>query len=144
MFELELGEDASTSKCSCCGIDSSIGHGFVYKNSAPYAVYYAGWSFNHRERGVTMAIAIGRWDEDSTSEDRTAFGLNAYEGENDILFQFLDPESSPWGSTSLLGNMIRRDDALNHPLKPDLLIVAETIVRNHLGIRAFLGGFSLG
>jgi hypothetical protein len=85
-----------------------------------------------------MAIAIGNWDEDSTAEDRTSFGLNAYEGEHSILFAFIDPESSPWNHTSLLGNMIRRDDAINHPLKGELFAIAETITRGHHSIRSFL------
>lgn len=138
MFELEVGEDAATSPCSCCGTKSLTGHGFIYKDGIPYAVYYAGWAYGHRELGVTMAIAIGKWDEGSTSEDRTSFGLKAYEGERDILFSFIDPESSPWGQTDMFGNMVARSAALNHHLKEELLAVAETIACGHPGIHHFL------
>src|SRR5687768_1754183 len=108
MLDLEPGEDATTSRCHCCGNDSNTGHGFVYKDERPYAVYYVGWSTGHRETGVTMALAIGEWNDSSTAEDRTCFGLEAYEGEHRVLFRFIDPESSPWSRTDLLGNMIRR------------------------------------
>ena len=138
MLELELGEDAESSRCHCCDNSSNTGYGFVYKDGHPYAVYYVAWSTHHRENGVTMAVAIGEWDDGSTAEDRTCFGLEAYEGERYVLFRFINPESSPWSQTDLLGNMIGREDALRHPRSADILAVAELIVRGHPSVRDFL------
>ena len=138
MLYIELGEDAKTSRCDCCGQESNVGHGFVHKGAHPYAVYFVAWSAGHREKGVTMAIAIGEWNDDSTAEDRACFGLEAYEGEHHVLFRFIDPESSPWSRTDLLGEMLRRDESLMHPCSADILAVAETIVRRHPSVREFL------
>jgi hypothetical protein len=139
MLELEVGEDEQISQCGCCHAEFKTGHGFIYKDHSPYAVYYAGWSAGHKERGVTLALAIGKWEENSTAEDRACFGLEAYEGERQVLFRFIDPESSPWQEAGLLGPMIRRQAALAHSLRNDALAVAELIVREHPGVSRFLG-----
>lgn len=86
-----------------------------------------------------MAIAIGEWDEGSTAEARTCVGVEAYEGETQILLRFAEPESSPWAETELLGRMLSRAEALAHPLKKDFLYVGETIVEQHPALRRFLG-----
>lgn len=138
-LELEVGEHEQNSRCGCCGAVSKTGHGFIYKDQSPYAVYYAGWSASHKERGVTLALAIGKWEENSAAEGRICFGLEAYEGELQVLFRFIDPELSPWPKAGLLGPMIRRDVALVHSLKDDALAVAETIIREHPGLSRFLG-----
>jgi hypothetical protein len=139
MLELELGEDEKISRCRCCGRESKTGHGFVYKDQQPFSVYYVGWSSAHKERGVTMAIAIGEWDDNATAEDRTCFGLEAYEAENKILFRFINPEESPWSQTELLGKMIYRGDASNHQLSNEVFAIAELIVNEHPSLKIFLG-----
>lgn len=139
MLDLELGEDEELDQCHCCGATSSTGHGFVYRDRVPYAVYYAGWSAGHRERGVTLAVAIGRWEEGTTSADRTSFGIEVYEGEKQILFRFVGPEDSPWGDSPLLGPMLTRTAALADPRSPQALAMAELIATKHPSIRRFLG-----
>ena len=140
MFELEIGEDSSTSHCHCCGADSYTGHGFIYKNGVAHAVYYVGWSPHHRERGASMAIAVGRWDESSTAEDRVCFGLEAFEGESQILFRFINPEESPWPTTELLGQMIPREEALalRSSIREDVLSIGEHVIRCPPAVRTFL------
>jgi hypothetical protein len=137
-LRLEIGEDEKGHTCECCGHPSSTGHGFVYRDDTAFAVYYAGWCEAHRDRGVTLAIAIGEWDEGSTVDQRTCFGIEAYEGQDEILFSVIDPELSPWPDTKLLGRMMRRDEALVNALLSDALAVAEEIVRGHPAIRRFL------
>lgn len=139
MLELELGEDEKQGHCQCCGSTSSAGHGFVYRDQLPHAVYYAAWSMGHREHGVALAVAIGRWEEGTTAADRTSFGIEVYEGENHVLFRFVDPEDSPWANSPLLGPVLARTAALMSPRSAEALAIAEIIAINHPGIRHFLG-----
>jgi hypothetical protein len=139
MLEIEIGEDAAPSTCACCGVESRVGHGFIYNNKDAYAVYYVGWTPLHRERGVTLAVAIGEWGDGSAAKDRTCFGLEVHEGERQVLIRFIEPEESPWSSTEVLGPMISRNDSLNHNASTDVLRVAEYIVREHPSVREFLG-----
>jgi hypothetical protein len=138
MLTIELGEDQKIGRCHCCGTASETGHGFIYKNGTPYGVYYAGWAAGHKERGVTLAIALGEWDEGTTSQQRTCVGLEAYEGKSEILFRFIEPDSSPWPDTELFGRMVSREEAVKHRLRPEVLAVAEMIVREHPAVRQFL------
>lgn len=137
-FNLEIGENCESSICHCCGRESYIGHGFIFKDGDAYAVYYAGWVPSHSEKKVSFAIAIGEWDDSSTVEDRTCFGLEAYEEKEEILFKIIEPADSPWNTTELLGKMISRDDALNNPLIKEVFDIVEHIIRNHDSIKKYL------
>lgn len=139
MFSVEVGENEKPSRCDCCGQKSSTAHGFVYKNDKPHAVYYAGWADVHRDRGVTFALAIGKWDDESGSGDRVCFGLEAREGKDEIVFRVISPEESPWGCTDLLGKMLSRQDALKHALLKESYEITEMVIRDHPAIRDFLG-----
>lgn len=138
MFEIEVGENVRISKCDCCGAESRNGHGFVHSDGSARAVYYVGWTDKHRERGVAMAIAIGEWDDASTAQDRTGFGLVAHEEGERILFGFVGPDDSPWPRTELFGSMVDREAALAHPLSEEALLIAEAVVRSHPAVREFL------
>lgn len=139
VFSVEVGENEQPSRCDCCGASASTAHGFVYKNNQPYAVYYAGWADAHRDRGITFALAIGKWDEESGPHDRVCFGLEAYESKNEILLRVIGPEESPWGCTDLLGKMLSRQEALKDSLLKETYEITEAVIRHHLAIRDFLG-----
>lgn len=137
-FDIEIGENRKPSICSCCGRESSVGHGFVYKGGDAYAVYYAGWTPGHPDKKVSFAIALGKWDDNSTSADRTCFGIEVYEGKEEILFRVINPDESPWGNTDLLGEMLSRQDALDHPLLQEVFAITEKVIRGHDTIRQYL------
>ncbi len=136
-ISIEVGEDEIAARCSCCGEPGSTGHGFIYRDGSAHGVYYAAWSRAHPERGVSLAIAVGEWDDGSTTADRTCVGLEVSESEEEILFRFTGPDRSPWPSTELLGPMLTREAALMHPLKPEFLELGEVIVHQHPSLAAF-------
>lgn len=139
ILKVEVGDNRKSSRCHCCGLESNVGHGFVYKNGDAYAVYYAAWSAEHPERQVSLALAIGEWGDDSSAADRTCFGLEAREGEDEILFRVIEPRESPWSRTDLLGEMLSRESALTDPLLKEAFVVAEHVVRSHPAISEYLG-----
>jgi hypothetical protein len=131
MFEIEVGEDATQTRCECCNGESATGHGFVYKDGGAHAVYYVGWSPVHPDHSVTLAISVGRWDEASSQSDRTCFGVEASEDRGHLFFTFIDPESSPWPDSDLLGHMLSRDESMKNPRAPEIVRIAEAIFRDH-------------
>lgn len=137
-YEFEIGENKSDSTCHCCGRRSCVGHGFVSKNKDAYAVYYAGWSEDHPYRKVNIALAIGDWDEDSTTDNRTCFGLEVLEDGDEISFKIVEPTESPWSNTDLLGPMLTRVEGLSHPLLKEVFLITENILRNHIALREYL------
>ena len=130
------GEDVS--KCICCNNKSLTGHGFVYRNEDAYAVYYGAWSSAHVEKLVSFAVAIGEWGDDSTSNDRVCFGVEAKENDDKIIFRVLSPDESPWPNANLLGKMLDREDALIHENIGEVFTVLEKIVQDHPAIRDYL------
>lgn len=134
----EFGPTGRGLQCACCGKESITAHGFVYSGDEPFAVYFAGWVPEHPEQGVTMAIAIGKWDERSTADDRAAVGVDAFPNGNEIQFAVLDAERSPWSETELFGRLLSRQEALQHPQLPAILAVAESIVRSDPRVRRVL------
>jgi hypothetical protein len=136
-MEFEVAEDKA-SRCHCCGNAGWTGHGFVYRNGDAYAVYYCAWSQAHPERGVSLAIAVGEWDDNSSVRDRTCVGVEAYEGETEVLFRVLDPTESPWPQTDLLGLMLSREEALKSAIIVDIFAIAESIARKHPALSQFL------
>jgi len=126
-LRIETGE-TQKSTCHCCGKDSITVHGFIYRNEEPYAVYYAGWAITHPKHYVSVALAVGKWDEKSSVADRTSFGFNAFLTASEIQFSFIGPEDSSWGETELLGKMLDRNQALKSPLSKEILALGEYIV----------------
>lgn len=137
-LQLEAGESDRPTRCECCGRVSRTVHGFVYKDGDAYAIYYAGWSEGHPERGVTMAVAVGEWDDDSDNSDRVSVGLEARATESEIQFAVLEPEQSPWAQTDLLGAMCSRSAALAHPVLKEIFEIAEHVVSHDERIADFL------
>jgi hypothetical protein len=142
VYIFDVGEKGINSVCPCCGKPSCTGHGFIYKDGDAYAVYYVGWSVSHSEKKVSFALAIGEWGDDSTSEDRNCFGLEAYDEVDEIQFRVVDPDESPWPRTDLLGDMLTREEALRHPLIKEVFLLAEEIIRNHSAVREYLGALA--
>lgn len=137
-LEIELGNDGPTTRCECCGATSRTVHGFIYDRGDARAVYYAGWSEGHPDDGVTMAIAVGDWDEGADATRRVSIGLRARASEQEVHFSVLRPEESPWSRTELLGAMLPRTAALGHPVLKEVFTIAEYIVRNDDRVARFL------
>ena len=138
MFTLEIGENEKTLRCHCCGESGSTGHGFVYRDGSAYGIYYVAWSRAHPDRGVSLAMAVGEWDDGTTTAQRTCVGVEAYERETEILFRFISPAASPWPNTELLGPMLDRESAVAHPLRSEFLDLCDVIVRGHPAVASFL------
>lgn len=138
-YSLETGPEEEGATCDCCGTRSSSVHGFVYRDGDAFAIYYAGWSERHPERGVTMAIATGEWSDDSGPQDRVSIGLGAYPTGTDVEFSVAEPEESPWGETPLLGTMLPKDRALASAALTATLEIAELVSRGDPRLRAVLG-----
>jgi hypothetical protein len=137
IYRVEVGDD-EVSRCACCNQNSLTGHGFVYRKNDAYAVYYAAWSTAHAEKKVSFAIAIGEWDDNSTSRNRVCFGVEAKESDNEVLFRVLEPKESPWPNTELLGAMIDRENALAHSSIGDVFSILEKVLRGHPSLNKYL------
>lgn len=62
-----------TGQCARCGRDAAVAHGYVYANGGAHAIYFLDWCEQHEEpRCAFLTLAIGDWDEGSSSASRQA------------------------------------------------------------------------
>ena len=138
-YEIEIGKDRQSSVCQCCGKESSVGHGFVYKDGDAYAIYSAAWSTMHSQPKISFALAIGDWDDDGKRNENTVcFGVEAVDGGDKILFQIIDPSESPWPDSELLGSMLARESSMNHASINEVFTIVESLLHRHPAIREYL------
>jgi hypothetical protein len=135
---LELGEENRGYPCHCCGRPSHLVYALVYHEGNAHAVYLAGWSEGHREEGVRMVVSIGDWAEQSVPLDRLAVGLCCLLRGQQVRFNVVSPDRSPWGDFQYLGPMLSEADAVNHPYLEAFLDVARQAVREDARVREFL------
>src|SRR6267378_2344427 len=113
-IRLELGEEAPTHHCDCCGGETHAVHGFAFDDQAPHALYYAAWNTGHIDRGVTLVVSLGDFEEGSGPWSREAVAMECSVAQEQFRFNVIQPEQSPWANATVLGKILSREDALKH------------------------------
>ena len=136
MIEIELTEPKK-STCECCGGTSISLTRFVYKDDDAFAIYYAAFSDNHPENAVIAVISIGSWESDSVPPDRVAFPFQIWEGEKNFNVGLMNASESPYNGINLLGKMLDREEALEHPWIEDVFHITDHITTDDTEIINF-------
>jgi hypothetical protein len=128
--------------CGCCGGRTTNLVRFVYRDGAPYAVYYAAFAENHPEEGIDILVGLGDWSATGSPERRSAFALRLMAspaGSAGPRTEVMEGEGSPWRTATLVGRLLSREEALAHPLLAEALQVLEEMVARDPEVRAYLG-----
>ena len=139
MIRIEF-EDPTKEKCDCCGGVTTRLTRFVYKDDDAFAVYYAMFSDNHPDHEIKAAIGLGEWGEGSTPEERKAFAVKIRDGGTQFEVMLVDAEESPWQDAEILGRMLDRAEALEHPWKEDVFHITDHMVEDDPEIKAYFQG----
>jgi hypothetical protein len=135
---IEVGREPRSTTCGQCGRAAVDTTGFVYRGGDAFAIYHA-TLHNHGElRQTDLAIGIGTWQADEAVADVSAF-LAVWPEGDEIRFGFVDPDRSVWASAGLLRGQLTADEARISPSRPELLRVAERIVKDDPAISRHLG-----
>lgn len=129
-------EPPHRSTCDCCGAATTRLTRFVYSDDAAYAVYYACLSDNHPDE-VQVAVSVGVWWDGGTPADRTAFALRLWQDDEEFGVTVDDAADSPWHDIELLGRMLDRAEALEHPRLDDVFHITDHIFADDPEIKAF-------
>jgi hypothetical protein len=135
---IELGEERDPLQCPCCGQIFQSVYGSIFDAGNLYAIYNAGWSFGHKAKRVSIHIEIGKWSGNERHDQRVSFGIHCWSAADQYRYDWIDPDLSPWGYAGNKGKMLTRTEALSHPLKDDVLRLAEQLVSNDGRIKGFL------
>jgi len=110
----------------------------VYDNDDAFAIYYARFSDAHPEHPVKLAVGLGKWSEDATSDERQPFALDLRVHESQYEVMVTDADVSPWSNAKVIGRMLNRAEALAHPRIKDVFHITDHIVKDDAVLKAFL------
>ena len=137
-LSIEFEPPHESGPCKCCGGKTTSLTRFVYNDGDAHAIYYARFSDNHAERLVKAAVSIGEWGEGSQPDQRVAFALELRAGAANYEVHVCDADESPWQGEALLGRMLDRQQALEHPLIGEVFHITDHAVLDDQPLKAYL------
>jgi hypothetical protein len=139
MIEIEF-DDPEKNICECCGNESTRLTRFVYQDNNAFAVYYAKFTEKHDDKVLYGLIGLGEWcDDEKGEESRTAFAFKIWLDGDQYQVGITDAEESPWGQTTLLGNILNREDAIKHEWIKDVFHITDHMVEDDQEIVNYFG-----
>jgi hypothetical protein len=140
MLTIEFEPPRQSEPCECCGGRTTTLTRFVYSDGDAFAIYYAKFSDNHEDHVVLATISIGEWGEGTTLEQRCAFALRIWPGDDRHNVSVLDAADSPWKDAKIIGRTLGRAEALAHPRLQDVFHITDHMVSNDAPLRDYLEG----
>jgi hypothetical protein len=144
MYAIELNEQIETFDCPDCGNKSMAVWGFVSKDNAAHAVYYAGLMTGHHQPSVRLTLSIGRWGMDNTDKEneqgRHWVFIEARPTTDSYEMMVREPEESFYFDKRILGKPISRTEALASSLLKEFFTVADFVAFNDPAIKSYLCG----
>ena len=144
MYAIELNERVKTFDCPHCGKQSKTVWGFISRDGAAHAVYYAGLMTGHDQASVRLTISIGGWGAESEGEEqvkgRNWLLIEARPTSDSYEMMVREPEESFYFDKLILGRPMRRRDALASPLVDEFFAVADFIAFNDPAVKSYLLG----
>jgi hypothetical protein len=130
MITIEMADKKEVGTCPCCGGIATKLTRFVYKNENAYAIYFALYTDIHPEKHILVTISLGKWDDNTPSETRTAFSLLIRPQKDKYDIEIIDREESPWKNSRIIGKTLTRKDALKHPLIKEVFNIVDHIIQD--------------
>ena len=137
MLTIEFAEAPPATRCECCGGTTTTLTRFIHQDGDAYAIYYARFSDNHPQQTVSLAVGLGDWDEHAEPSSRTAFALELRQVNGCFQVMVVDQERCPWKNTMVLGPILDRQDALQHPRINEVFHIADHMVAEDPVIRTY-------
>jgi hypothetical protein len=136
-YEIEFSEPTA-SRCECCGGLTVRLTRFVYRDGDAFAIYYAAYSNNHADNELGMLVSLGEWGEGSVASERAAFYCRVRPTADSYEVMLGDAAESAWGTTSIVGDKLTRDQARQHPWKATAFEVLDEAFLKDRSLRGFL------
>jgi hypothetical protein len=137
-LSIELPPPSVGPPCTCCGAVTTRLTRFVHRYGNAYAVYYVAFSDNHSDRIASAIVSLGERGERSTPQDRDAFALYLWSDAEQNNVQVIDAGDSLWADSELLGRMLSRSEALNHPRIKEVFAITDQMFVHDTDLLAYL------
>jgi len=139
MLTIEF-EPPKNTTCDCCGGVTTTLTRFVSQDGDAYAIYYARFGAEHRERVVQAVVSLGDWSDAAGPWDRVAFPLEIRAAEAEYRVGLANAADSPWSGTAIIGRVLDRDEALQHERLSEVFHITDHMVRDDVPLREYLDG----
>ncbi|AZA99576.1 hypothetical protein EG359_08105 [Chryseobacterium joostei] len=136
MLEIEF-EEPNVGICDCCGNIITQLTRFVYLDDSAFAIYYANFTEGHEGKNVLGLISLGEWGTGDIPDCRTSFLFRLGIENDEYSVIILDGSESPW-QNKILGKILHREEALQHPWKQDVFHITNHIVNEDKEIIKYL------
>jgi hypothetical protein len=138
-YEVKGHESHEGAPCADCGAFERTVWGAVKKDGEAFAVYYARWQINHRERGLKVLVSVGGWGMAEDEKDRRALAFDCQMGDKRPTFEPIDAATLAWSEKALLGQKLSKAEAAALPeVEAEARAIAEKIVQHDERVRAFV------
>lgn len=138
-YEVTADQSHEANPCADCGAFERTVWGYVKKDGDAFAVYYARWQINHRERGLKLLVSLGGWRKTEDEADRRALAFDCQLGGKRPAFESVDAATLAWSEKAFLGQKLSKDEAAAAPeVEAEARRLAERIVQHDERVRAFV------
>jgi hypothetical protein len=139
-YGIQFNDKIKSFRCSHCGEESKTVWGWVSKDNAVHAAYFANLMTGHQDVSARFTISIGGWGDEDNLAKRKWIYIEARPIPASCEMMVREPEESLYNGTPVLGTAMPRREALASPLIQEFFAVADYIAFNDPAVRSYLLG----
>jgi hypothetical protein len=139
-YGIELNDKVKSFRCPHCGEESMTVWGWVSKDNAAHAAYFANLMTGHQESSARLTISTGGWGEEDNLAKREWVFIEARPIAGSYEMMVREPEESLYNGKHIPGTSLTRSEALASPLMQEFFAVADHIAFNDPAVRSYLLG----
>ena len=127
-YDVEPDGERFSGPCECCGNDTRCVWGFISADDEAVAAYYVSWTLGMvADHGAVFDLVIGKWDDDSTPDDRQLVTLRFRFVDNSPAFMVADAMGRPADGPELVGRALARSEVVGTPLAKQAFDLVDAI-----------------
>ena len=127
-YTIETGTEAVTGQCACCGRDTHVFRGFVFRDQNAFAIYLAAYTDGHPEVGTSMTLSIRGWGDGADRTEKEAVNLHWHNTPTGPGCQVIEPEEAHFRpNPEFLGPMLTREQAMISGRAAEAFQIADAI-----------------
>lgn len=101
--------------------------GYVNQGEETIAAYFVEWTPGHVHGAASFDLILGKWGPKAEATDRKAVALAFKQRENGPEFMVVNAADRQIGSSSLVGEALRREQVIGSPIAETVFAVCDSI-----------------
>jgi hypothetical protein len=127
-YSIEPGSEAITGQCTCCGGNTHVYRGFVYRDQNAFAIYLIAYTDGHPEVGSSMTLSIRGWGDGADRAEKESVSLRWHKTPTGPGCSVVEPEEAFFREDrDFLGPMLTREEAMLSGRAAEAFQIADAI-----------------